>query len=196
MWRRIITYLIVTLTKMIYEKFTVDKINKKLVEPIPGLPGYYRFLSTADMPQGRFVHYLHLVKRLSMNVDEDLLKRYLTVFQEAFKKHDEERFNGAMFLLKDTLHNVTPVETYYWLAALMYFTKDEDLSTFDYDINKKKVEYFKSLPNQSFFLASLLKSLKSSGDQSLEEIETYLMDSQVKAESYERILTEISKQKS
>lgn len=177
------------MTPLAYEKLTYDKVNRKLIEGLPGLPGYYRFVSPADMPQGRFVHYLHLVKRLSLNVDEAMLNRYVEAFKQAFEARDAGKFHSAVFMLQDTLKNVTPVETYYWIAALMYFRKDEDLSTFDFDVNKRKVDYFKGLPNQTFFLATLIKSLQNSGGASLEEIENYLRQSQTLESSYSRILT-------
>jgi hypothetical protein len=195
MLKKLIARLIEWLTPMAYVPMTVDKVNKRLVQPLPGIPGFYKFVSAADMPEARFVHYLHLVKRLQMNVDAELLNRYLTVMEDAFNKSESGRFHGALFMLRDTMETISPVETYYWIAALMYFREDEDLTTFDYDVNKKKVEYFKSIPNQTFFLASLLKSLNSSGGQSLEEIENYLKDSQVKGSHYGRILTEMSNKK-
>jgi len=193
MLSKIAAWLIKILTPLAYVKMTVDAVNKKLVEPLAGLPGYYRFVSPADMPQARFVHYMHLVKRLSMNVDEELLNRYLTLLTRAFEEGEKEKFHGAMYMLKDTMATIRPTETYYWLAALMYFKKDEDISTFDFDVNVRKVNFFKGLPNQTFFLATLLNRLNVSGSQSLEEIETYLKESQVKAESYGRILTEMNK---
>jgi len=189
MIKRFASKLIEWLTPMAYEAITLDKVNKKLIQPLPGLPGYYKFAAPADMPQGRFIHYLHLTKRLDLNVDEQLLNTYLDGLTKAFENGDSGKFNGLVFMLRDTLANVTPVETYYWIAALLYFDKKEDLTTFDFDYNQKKVAHFKSLPNQSFFLATLIKHCQGIGEASLPDIEAFLKGSQVKAESYRRILT-------
>jgi hypothetical protein len=176
-------------TKLAYQPFTLDQVNRKLIEPVPDLPGYWRFVNPGDMPEARFVHYLHYVKQLAMNVDEELLLKYLAGFKDAFEKGDKAKFYAYEFMLRDTLQNVTPVETYYWMSALLYFDDREDVSCFDHDYNQRKVEYFKSLPNQTFFLSTLIRHLKGSGEALLADIQESLKASQIKAESYERILS-------
>lgn len=179
-------------TKLSYQPFTLDQVNRKLIEPVPDLPGYWRFVNPGDMPEARFVHYLHYVKQLAMNIDEDLLLKYLEGFKEAFEKGDKAKFYAYEFMLRDTLQHVTPVETYYWMSALLYFDEQEDVSCFDHDYNSRKVAYFKSLPNQTFFLSALIRHLKGSGEVLLEDIQESLRASQVKADAYERILSERS----
>jgi hypothetical protein len=177
------------LTPLAYAKLTLDKVNQKLIEPVVDLPGYWRFVNPADMPEARFVHYLHYVKQLAMNVDEDLLLKYLAGFKDAFEKGDKAKFYAYEFMLKDTLQHVTPVETYYWMAALLYFDEVEDVSCFDHDYNQRKIQHFKTLPNQTFFLSVLIKHLKKSGEELLSDIQDSLKLSLLKAEKYERILS-------
>lgn len=196
MLQQIAARLIAFLTPYAYERVTLDKVNQKLIEPVVDLPGYWRFVNPADMPEARFVHYLYLVKRLAMNVDEDLLSKYIEGFKQAFEKGDKAQFYALEYMLKDTLQHVTPVETYYWMAALLYFDRTEDISCFDHDYNQRKVEYFKSLPNQTFFLSGLISSLKSSGEVLRQDIEASLRESQVKAQHYERILSGATQTKS
>lgn len=193
MIRNLAAWIVKVLTPVAYHPFKLDSVNQKLCEPVIGLSGYWKFANVADMPQARFVHYLNLTNRLKMNIDEQDLIKYLDGMKAAFEAKDSGKFFGLEFLLRDTVTTCTPIETYYWMAALLYFDEQEDLKTFDYDYNLRKVEYFKSLPDTSFFLARLIESLQKSGGLLVTDIKASLQEAQVKANQYTRIRSELLK---
>lgn len=193
MIRSLAAWMISKLTPLAYERITLDQVNQKLIEPVVGLDGYYKFVNVADMPKGRFVHYLNLTERLKLNIDEADLIRYLDQMSLAVQRKEEGKYLALDYMLRDLVQTCTPVETYYWMAALYYFDRKEDLKSFDYDYNIRKVEYFKSLPDTSFFLARLIVSLQKSGELLVEDIKSSLQEVQAKTDQYNRILSGLEK---
>jgi hypothetical protein len=193
MFKKLLIHFISFLQRLVYEKHTLDKINQKLIEPVEGLiiggVQYYRFVNPADMPEGRFVHFLHLERELTMGIDSKGLKEYLSQIIQANNKGDKSRIGQLAFMLIDTVENCTPLEALYNLACLVYFDKEEDLSCFDADYQARKMAEFKALNNQSFFLATLMKHLNPHGQQSMREIEESLRESQVRMSAYLRLLS-------
>lgn len=189
MIRTAAAWMIARLTPLAYESTMLDSLNSKLIAPEPGLSGYYKFVNVADMPKSRFVHYLNLTERLKMNIDEKDLMVYLDLMRAAIEAKDMPKYHALDYMLRDLVQNCTPIETYYWMAALYYFDSQEDLKTFDYDYNLRKVEYFKSLPNTAFFLARLIESLQKSGGLLAADIESSLREVQLKTDQYTRMLS-------
>lgn len=189
MIRTAAAWIIGKLQPLAYKPHLLDSVNRKLIEPVLGLSGYYKFVNVADMPRGRFVHYLNLTERLKMNIDEADLIQYLDQMKKAIESKDQGKYFTLDFMLRDLVQNCSPIETYYWMAALYYFDEEEDLKTFDYDYNLRKVAYFKSLPNTAFFLARLIESLQSSGELLAADIEHSLREAQQKENRYSRMLS-------
>jgi hypothetical protein len=178
-----------------HEPLKLDGINSKMVNPVEGLvmegKQYYEFVSTADMPEARFVHFQHLRRELAMAMTPEKANEFLNGMREAMAKGDVSMNGALIWMMQDMINNCTPIEVLYQLAALVYFEKDEDLSCFDHDYNSRKIKLFKRYPNQSFFLSRLLsKGLKNVGQESPEDIQKYLRASAVKLEAYNRILSE------
>lgn len=186
-------WIIEKLQPLAYKPLQLDSLNRKLIEQVLGLSGYYKFVNVADMPKGRFTHYLNLTERLKMNIDESDLLRYLDQMKAAIESKDQGRYFTLDYMLRDLVQHCTPIETYYWMAALYYFDEREDLSTFDYDYNVRKVEYFKTLPNTAFFLARLIESLQRSGGLLVEDIKASLEEAQVKTNQYSRMLSALER---
>lgn len=193
MIRTTVAWIIEKLQPLAYKSIMLDSVNRKLIEPVLGLSGYYKFVNVADMPRGRFVHYLNLTERLKMNIDESDLIQYLDQMKKAIEAKDQGKYLALDYMLRDLIQNCSPIETYYWMAALYYFDAHEDLSTFDHDYNLRKVEYFKSLPNTAFFLARLIESLQKSGELLAADIEVSLREAQAKESQYSRMLSAIGK---
>lgn len=189
----IAAYLVKVLTPLAYQPMKLDGLNQKLIEPVYGLSGYWKFANVADMPQARFVHYLNLTNRLKLNIDEQDLIAYLDGMKQAFDAKDPSKFYGLEFMLRDLVTTCTPVETYYWMAALLYFDEQEDLKTFDHDYNLRKVDYFKSLPDPTFFLARLIERLQQSGELLATDIKASLTEAQQKVNQYTRMRGELLK---
>jgi hypothetical protein len=193
MYRKLLLRLIAYLYKITYQKYTLDKVNSKLIRPVPGLiidgEQYWEFVQVADMPEGRRAHYNTLREEMTMGIDREMLLEFVEKLKEANAKSDVNRIGALLFTLEDIVKNITTVESLYNLASLAYFTEREDLTTFDYDLAMVKVKAFKKLPNKSFFFDRLLReTLKISGDQLPADIETFLVEGAAKLRAYQMIL--------
>lgn len=191
--KKLLLKLATFLYSLSYERISLDKVNSKLIRPVEGLVidgvQYYEFVNVADMPQERFVHYLHLRQELSMGIDRETLSRYVDEFILANDKDEKSRIGALAYMLKDTLSNCTPLEAMYNMAALVYFDKREDLKCYDQDYNTLKIQAFKKLKDQGFFFERLLRrGLKTTGEQSPEDIAKYLSQSAVKLKAYRQML--------
>ncbi len=193
--RKLILKLATFLYSLTYERIILDKVNSKLIRPVEGLVidgvQYYEFVNVADMPQERFVHYLHLRQELSMGIDRETLNKYLDEIMNCNNQEpiDKSRIGAFLYMMKDTINNCTPLETMYNMAALVYFDKREDLKCYDQDYNTLKIEAFKKIKNQGFFFERLLRrGLKTTGEQSPEDIAKYLNQSAVKLRAYRQML--------
>lgn len=192
--KRMLLAIITFLYRFTRERITLDKVNQKVIEPVPGLilkgRQYYRFKNVADMPQNRFVHYLDFRQESDMNISRDVILKYVEELKTANNSQDASRIGSLLFMLEDSLANCTPLEMLYNLASLVYFTKQEDLSCYDYDYNQDKIALFKAHTNKDFFFRTLLEqTLKITGNMSPSDIEQYLRVSLVKLRAYEQILT-------
>ncbi len=194
MLKKFLKWLIVLLSKWAYEPVTLDKLNKKVIEPVPGLfvlgKQAYRFANQADMPQARFAHFLSFHNELKMGIDAQLLNEYIDKTVEANDSGQRSEIGQLMFMLKDTVNNCTPIESLYHVAALMFFNEDEDLTCYDFDYNERKIADFKRHPDQSFFLKSTLEFSSEPGESLPGNIEDSLALSMEKLRLYKRMLSE------
>lgn len=192
--KKIAQLLIKWLSKLAYEKITVDSLNKKVIEAVPGLlidgKQAYQFANPADMPEGRYVNFLQFRQELFGGLDReqniDLFKR----IAEANNQGDYSKAGAICMMGMDILQNCTPIEAYYNMASLIYFTKEEDLKTWDADYNLKKIEGFKAQKNKDFFLQSLSSHLTRYGITSPANIEDYLRKSALKMRVLNSLISE------
>lgn len=187
--------IIALLMRLSYKKITLDNVNKKLIKPVPGLiidgVQYYQFVQIADMPQNRFVHYLQFNQEMSMGIDRKMLNDYIDAVCAANNKQDLSQIGNLMFMLRDTINNVTPVETLYNLASLLYFEQKEDISCYDLDYNAEKVKKFKAIHDKGFFFRTLIEqNLVSIGPEQPEDFLDYLSLSMVKLKAYAQMVSE------
>jgi len=197
MLRRLILLLIEWLTKLTYEPLTLDKLNKKLIEPVSGLlingQQYYKFVNVADMPPARFIHYINFNKEFSQGFSTNSLDELFDNIAKANNAGDQSQIGQLVYMGKDILNNCTPVEAMFRLASLCYFTREEDLSCYDVDLNHRKILDFKAQPNQTFFLSRLATNLTLFGEASLNEVEGYLKQSLAKLSYYQTKNSELAK---
>lgn len=194
MWRKILLKVISWLYSFTYEAITLDKINQKLIRPVPGLivkgEQYFEFENIADMPETRRAEYQNLREEAVMGITRELL---VDIFDGQIKAIDSGELSKAAsiaFMAKDMIANITSKEILYKLASLMYFTDREDISTYDLDFNNKKIELFKQIEQQGFFFGRLLDNGSSTtGDPLRPDIQKFLKESEVREKSYLRVLS-------
>lgn len=201
--RKLLLRLIEWLYSLAYEPTNVDPLNKKLIRPVPGLIidgiQYWEFVQIADMPEMRRTVYSDVRREMSMGIDDKMLLMYVDKLRAAVNEVDSEtkaakpdtaRIGALLFMLEDTIKNITPMETLYNLATLHFFDRTEDLATYDLDYAERKKAAFKSFRDKSFFFSALLRTdMRSSGKSPQQDIMQSLKIEGVKLESYKRILS-------
>lgn len=193
LFKALLNWIILLLTRAAYEKHTLDRYNKKMIEPIPGLiingRQMYKFVNPEDMPESRFVNFLAIRQELAMGISRDLLVEYILKLRQSLNDADVMKAGQLLYMLEDTATNCVPTEAVYQLAALRYFDRQEDLVSFDGDYNQRKIEGFKAFKDQSFFLRTLSRDLMQLGVELPADIEAFLKTHQSKLKMYEQILS-------
>lgn len=192
MKRKILLWIIEQLYRFTWERVTVDKLNSKLIRPVPGLVidgvQYWEFIQVADMPETRRVHYTYLREEMLMGIDRDLQYKIIKNMKTALDKQEYGRAASILFMWEDMLKNITTVENLYNLASLMYFDKREDISTYDLDYAQQKIERFKRVDKRFFFTRLLQEGLRISGESLQQDMEQLLKEGAVKLKAYKRML--------
>lgn len=194
MKKKILLWIIERLYRFTYEPTTLDKLNQRMIRPVPGLVidgvQYWEFVNIADMPESRRANYMNARKRMMMGIDDAMLLEFIANIRQANDKGETSRVGSLVFMLEDIIKTITPVENVYYLASIVYFDPKEDLKTYDLDFANKKIEKFKGLYDHSFFFLRLLSNdSKSIGEQQLQDILSSLAEGEVKLKAYGRILS-------
>lgn len=194
MWRKILLKIISWLYSFTYERITLDRVNQKLIRPVPGLvingEQYYEFVNIADMPETRRQEYNNLREEAVMGITRELLVKTFDSILGHVDKGEVSKIASTAFIAKDMMLNITSKEILYKMASLVYFDEKEDLSMYDLDYNNEKIQLFKKIENQGFFFGRLLDNgSKNTGDTLRPDIQKYLKESEVKEKAYLRLLS-------
>jgi hypothetical protein len=194
MFKKQLLKLIAWLTRLTYEPVTLDKVNQKLIRPVPGLiidgVQYYEFVNVADMPEARMVHYNYMREEMVMGIDRKLQGEFIDKILEANKTGDTNLIAIVCHMFKDVLTNITTVESYYNIATLLYFDMKEDISGYDSDYNERKKQLFKNYTNKSFFFDTLIsQTLKISLSSLGQDMQSYLNENEARLSAWRRILS-------
>lgn len=195
MWRKTILWIISKLYSFTYEEILLDKVNKKLIRPVPGLViggrQYYEFVNLADMPETRRQEYVNLREEMVMGIDRELLVQIIDTIIDANDKDEKSKIGSIAFVAKDMLANITTMEQLYKIASVAYFDETEDLASYDLDYNNRKIEKFKTIANGFFFTRLLSNGSKNSSDPLRSNIDQLLKEGEVKMQAYHRILSDM-----
>jgi hypothetical protein len=195
MMRRILLWLIEKLHRLTYEPITLDKVNQKLIRPVPGLiidgVQYYEFVNLNDMPRMRKVHYGYMRDEMVMSIDRELQLKIVDKILAANQDNDRNRVGALGLMFKDILCNITSIESLYNISSVMYFDDHEDIASYDLDYNQRKIAAFKKLRDKRFFFSYLLQeSLKTTPDKLPADIMEFLNENAVKLNAWRSILSE------
>lgn len=128
---------------------------KKLVEKVFSIDGvdYYEFKNLLDMPHKRFNSAVRFWTEFEMRIDAKELK---TLIDQSMKHLDEGNVTRSIIIqntIKERTELLISIECSWRLASCVYFTKDESLDDYDYDIGDEKIKAFKKVGLESFFLS-------------------------------------------
>lgn len=190
--------MILNLLKSLYRKFLRLPRNPKLIWPdckFPIVPvfelqgrTYYKIDGEANMNYERALKVITFYNEMNQRVDREYLIKHTEAYEEMFKKTqfttaDIIRMKQLNDQLKDRLNWLIDTDLTYKLASVVYFDDSEDPRTYDFEYNQKKIDIWKKVPIESFFLS-----------RPISELVPYLKDYEVNLETYSMMAAEVKAQ--
>lgn len=155
---------------------------------------FYHFKNYLDMPARRFQKMNEFIAEVEMRITRDDLAEYLSICKEAINKGKMTDLIGIIQGIEYRLDQFIETDTYYRLFSCAFFTLDEDITDYDYDLNETKIALFKSQPIDSFFLNYPMSEYLPQMDISKEDLQTFLKMSKVSNEYLRKIKSEYTKE--
>jgi len=189
------------MTNFIKQLFTkphpkVHPDYKKSISPAfkIGNEQYYEFDSLLDMPPLRYKRADQFYVEVDMRIDRETLIKLVDKAIDHCNSDSIKIANVTSILMdiKDRTEMIIETETLYRLASCVYFTLDEDLSTYDFDYNEKKLNIFKAQPINDFFFGKLMRNLVPQSNISASDLEVFLKITQAQKQ-YEANILHIDK---
>lgn len=118
----------------------------------------YQYKSLLDMQHKRYNTCTRFSTEFSMRLDADMLNKSL---DNALKFANEGNFTkviGILQILNAHTEMLISLDASYRLASCVYFWKDENLDDYDFEIGDEKINLFKEIGFESFFLSKPMNS--------------------------------------
>jgi hypothetical protein len=132
---------------------------------------YFQFKNLADMPSERYYAVSERITEVEMRIDRESLLAYLDKIEELINLGNFGRVGAIVEEMRFRTEMLVETETLYRLASCVFFTIDEDLTTYDLDFNDAKIAIFKKEKINDFFFKEPIKKfirLPSISQQDLE----------------------------
>ena len=135
---------------------------------------FYQFKNYLDMPALRYQMMNAFISEAEMRMTRDEAKEYIRLIRESIDNNSITKVVAWLNQIDYRLDQFMETDTFYRLFSCAFFTKDEDLTIYDYDFNDWKIELFKKQPATSFFFMSQMKELLPQVDISESDLNHYL----------------------
>lgn len=154
---------------------------------------YYQFESIEKMPFKRALAALPIYQEMQSGCTKEYLEQH-TKFIDALMK---ERFTAesvfkvaqANQFMKERLKWIAVEEVAYKLAAIVFFSKDENPNEFDWNVARKKVDKWKSSPNHAFFLNQQISQFINFGEMPEKDLNLYFQIQELEAKVHSDFLS-------
>ena len=143
---------------------------------------YYEFTTLSDMPQERYKKFNDLATQCDWRMSIDDLKELLDLQKKAVNNGKLTDIMEIVNAFEYCLTIYIETDLFMVLFSCLFFTKDEDLTDYDYDIGVIKTELFKKHGIPSFFLMQPVKKYLPLTDISSQDIEVFSKQTSVKRE--------------
>lgn len=147
-----------------------------------GLIKYYRFKSEFRLPTGRYKYHYKYLQQNALRIDPERLKIEI---QDARSWLTGERKKIDIGNTLKILHGIETLaalpfdpELARKLAAVSFFTDEEDLSTYDESYGEKKIQFWKDNNFNDFFLMMPVEEFLNLKGISITSLEEYLATAQ------------------
>ena len=164
------------LKKLVKHAFTIKDENDKPLR-------FYEFETLYDMPARRFTNLNDYIEDKNRGIDRIELAHNL---EEIIKEVEENSIKGvtnALIIakwLRQRMEIANDVDLILRLISCAFFTEDEDLTKYDWDIGTRKIELFEKNGLSSFFLSEPIKRFWTSTDISKKDIQMLIEQRRIK----------------
>lgn len=146
-----------------------------------GLIKYYRFKDDFRCPVGRYKYIYKRFKESDLRMTKEIIEKYLDQMENAI--NGGKKSNITVSTIVRVIYNMRTwltvpfePEAIKRLAAVVFFTEDEDLSTFDEKAGDEKVKFWESNNVYDFFLTEPIGALLNQNNTSNESLQAYLTE--------------------
>lgn len=116
---------------------------------------FYEFCNLMDMPPIRWEQMNHFIREAEMRITGEELTELATIAKDSLNS-DKPKVADCVSIL-DAIINMTNLyletDTFYRVFSTLFITLDEPIEEYDIDYNDSKIEFFKGVPEVSFFLS-------------------------------------------
>lgn len=145
-----------------------------------GLIKYYRFKDEYRMPIGRYKYVYKRFKEADLRMTRETMQEYLKQIEEALngtkKQINLSTAIRLIYNMKTWLTIPFEPEAVKRLAAVTFFTDDEDLSTFDEKKGQEKIDSWERNKVHDFFTTAPIGALLNVNSSSITSLEEYLTE--------------------
>ena len=154
---------------------------------------YYEFSNLIDMPQERYKQFQDLATQCDWRMSPEEIKDLVALQKEAVNKG---KLTDIMELIQGFEYCISmymETDLFLMLFSCVFFTKDEDLTEWDYDLGIQKMEAFKKHGVPDFFLHQPVQKYLPLNDISRQDLEVFSKQTDVKKEYLQSIKSKVAK---
>lgn len=140
---------------------------------------FYRFKEEYRMSTGRYKYYYATLRELELKLDSATLTKYLDAIEKILNggskgKVEMGKIWEMIFNMRTRVELEFDPKTIKDLAAIAYFDKSEDLTTYDQKHGQAKIKLWESHGNYDFFLTKPIGELFGLKNSSVEHLQQFL----------------------
>lgn len=117
---------------------------------------YYHFPDPSTMPPERWARAMNFNNEALMKCDRGYLEAFTQAVKECLNKQDFQQIAILNNELNTRLHMAVIPDLVFKYASVLYFDKNENPNTYDFDYNREKIAKWKE-KKADFFLISQVK---------------------------------------
>jgi len=162
------------LKRLIQKAFTIKDGKKKYT--------FYEFKEIHDMPSRRYSSLNDYIDDHNRRITQDEILHYSNQCLEEINQNNAESMANAVIILKYMKQRCEAdidVDIVLRLVSSAFFTKEENLLTYDHDIGNWKIDLFERHGLTAFFLLEPLKKWLPQTDISGEDMRVILQQKKV-----------------
>lgn len=146
-----------------------------------GLRKFYRFKDEFRCPVGRYKYVYKRFKEADLRMTKEIIEKYLDQIEGAINGGKKTGINlGTVYRVVYNMRTWLTIpfepEAIKRLAAVVFFTEDEDLSTFDEKAGEEKIAFWMEHKAYDFFLTQPIGALLNQSNISNESLQVYLTE--------------------